>query len=57
MEHEDHPRGSPTTWTTAPTNSSRERPLDSEIGHVRKDWEAKRGDPGVPGAAPPPDSD
>ncbi len=27
--------------------------LETEIDEVRKDWEAKRNDPGVPGAVPP----
>lgn len=27
--------------------------LETEIDEVRKDWETKRNDPGVPGAVPP----
>ncbi|MGA9858112.1 MAG: hypothetical protein WBQ18_09630 [Solirubrobacteraceae bacterium] len=31
--------------------------LGDEIGTVREDWEHKRADPGVPGAAPPSDGE
>ena len=31
--------------------------LEDEITDTRRDWEAKRRDPGVPGAQPPSDED
>lgn len=56
-ESEDHEGLAEDLEQQADRLEQENRRLGEEIGNVRGDWEAKRADPGVPGAAPPPDSD
>ncbi len=52
-EHNDHEELADEFDRRADDLARENADLETEIGEVRKDWEAKRNDPGVPGAVPP----
>ncbi len=53
MQSEDHDRLADEFEQQADRLARENKRLDEEIDEVRSDWEAKRRDPGVPGASPP----
>ncbi len=57
MEREDHERLADGLEQEGDRLERENKRLDEEINDVRQDWEAKRQDPGVPGAPPRPESE
>lgn len=57
MAESDHEQLADRLEQEAQAMQDRSHELDHELSEIREDWEAKRADPAVPGAPPPPDDE